>query len=223
MVAAGIMIFALIAMLRTRGGKVNPLAGFRSPETDHIPVAVLTAIFAAVLLRVIGEGVVRTFLNIYLDDGLQMTVVNIGLLLGVGQLLAVPAAMAFPLFTLRWGPIGIYLACTLGMAVSFIPMALIPHWAIAGFSYMTVMALVSLARPAIVAVQLGAVRPSWHTVMTGTTSTAVGLGWALASLTGGFLVTSFGYPSLFIASAVMTGGGALVFWLYFRVHSTSAK
>ena len=136
--------------------------------------------------------------------------------MSAGQLLAVPAALLMPLLAARMGINSTYIGSTLGMGLSLLPMAFVPGWGTAAIGYMGVIALLSISRPSIVAIQMESVSPGWGTMLAGTTSAAVGLGWAIASFAGGFLITSFGYSSIFLGGAAVTVAGALVYWLYLR-------
>lgn len=213
LLAAGLMALAVVAMLFTRSPNAAPPAATETKEKVPAPVGIFVWLFLVVLLRVIGEGDVRTFFNIYLDDFLQVPVAQIGLLLAVGQLLAVPAAMVMPIFAKRWGIKATYLIGSWGMALSFLPLALVPHWAAAGAGFMSMITLLSIARPAVVAYQMDISPPGWRTIMAGATSTAVGLGWGIASLSGGYIATRYGYSALFLSAAAVTAAASLVFWL----------
>ena len=213
---AALMLPAVWAIMKTRRAPdATPTAPIASPKTP-MPLKIITLMFVVVLFRVMGEGMVRTFLNIYLDAALQMPVAQIGALLATGQLLAIPAAMAMPLFAARWGVNATYIYSSWGIALSFLPLAFAPHWLGAGLGYMGIIALTSIARPTIVSAQMEAVPPRWRTIMTGATSAAVGVGWAAASLSGGYIVTAFGYSPLFLSGAMLTVVSVLVFLLYHR-------
>jgi MFS family permease len=180
------------------------------------PLWLIGGVALAVLLRVVGEGAVRTFFNIYLDVDLRLSTAQIGMLMGVAQLLAVPASMVMPPLAARWGNGLTYLLGTWAMMPSLLLIAFIPHWAAAGLGYMGLFAFIGLARPAIVAYQMAIVAPEWRTLMAGATTAAVGLGWAVASLGGGYLALEAGYSTLFITGALLTGLSAAVFWVAFR-------
>jgi len=170
-----------------------------------------------VLLQVAGEGAARTFFNVYLDAGLHAPTAQIGVLSAAGQLLAVPAALATPLLMTRWGKERTFVLASLGMAISLLPLALIPHWGAAGLGLMGLMALGSIARPIITVYQQEIVSPSWRAVMSGATTMAAGLSWSAMAFGGGYLITALGYRSPFLAGAGLTVAGALLFWAYFRV------
>jgi len=212
--AAALMFLAVLAIIKIKRSRQT--ASSAPEKKSPMPIGVITAMFLVVLFRVAGEGIVRTFLNIYLDAELRVPVAQIGMLLGAGQLLAVPAAMITPLLAARWGLNATYIYSTWGIALSFLPLAFTPHWLGAGLGYMGIIAMTSIARPAIVSIQMESVPPHWYTIITGATSMAVGIGWAIASLSGGYLAADFGYPPLFLSGAAMTIVGVLIFLVYQR-------
>ncbi|MCB9102181.1 MAG: MFS transporter [Anaerolineales bacterium] len=215
--AAILMIPAVAALRQIRtGGQVELDPPPSGREMNRAPILIIVVLGLAVLLRVGGEGVVRTFFNIYLDTDLQLTTAHIGMLLAFGQLLSVPAALMMPLLAQRWGDGLTYLYCTWGMVPSLLLIAAVPHWAVAGLGFMGLMSLISTARPAIVVFQMEVIPPRWRTLMAGATTTAVGLGWGLASWGGGYLITRLGFDSLFIGGAILSAASAVVFWAYFR-------
>ncbi len=210
-----LMLPAIVAMQFAR--EIQPERGdVTAGQGSTAPLWIIGGVALAVLLRVVGEGVVRTFFNIYLDVDLRLSTVQIGLLMGVAQLLAVPASMVMPPLAGRWGNGLTYLLGTWAMMPSLLLIALIPHWTTAGLGYLGLFACIGLARPAIVAYQMDIVAPEWRTLMAGATTAAVGLGWAIASLGGGYLAIDAGYGTLFTTGAVLTGLSAAVFWVAFR-------
>lgn len=220
MVAGLLMLPTVAVILATRPHKKVVISS--TGPTNHAPIMIMVILALTVLLRVVGEGAIRTFLNIYMDTVLEMPVVQIGLLLACGQLLAIPASLLTPLLAARWGNGRTYLLSSWVIAASFIPMAFVPHWTAVGISYLGIMTFLAVARPAIVSFQMNTVSAGWRTLMSGSTSAAVGLGWAVASLSGGFIITRLGYPALFLFSAAMTALAALVFRVYFGARPANA-
>jgi predicted MFS family arabinose efflux permease len=103
------------------------------------------------------------------------------------------------------------------MALSLLPLALIPHRGAAGLGLMGMMALGSIARPANTVYHQEIVSPGWRAAMSGATTMAAGLSWSVMAFGGGYLITALGYRSLFLTGAGLTVAGALLFWAYFRV------
>jgi MFS family permease len=186
-------------------------------EVGPAPYGLIALLALVQLLQGAGEGATRTFFNVYLDAGLHVATHQIGTMAAVGQLLAVPAALATPLLIARWGNGRTYAWSSLGIAFSLLPLALVPHWGAAGLGFVGVMALASVWRPAIIVFRMDIVSPGWWAVMNGASSMALGLSWFAMSLGGGYIVTALGYRSLFMTGAGVTGVGALLFWACFRV------
>ncbi len=103
----------------------------------------------AMFLQGSGEGAVRTFFNVYLDDALGAPTGVIGVLAAVGQLASAPVALLMPAAAKRWGHRRVFGWGTLGIGFGMLPLALVPGWAAAGAGYLIVISLVSLTRAAV--------------------------------------------------------------------------
>ena len=73
-----------------------------------------------------------------------LTLFLIGVLAATGKLLSVPAALITPLLVERWGKECTITLGSFGIALSILPLALIPHWGAAGIGFMGVTALFSV-------------------------------------------------------------------------------
>jgi predicted MFS family arabinose efflux permease len=178
-------------------------------------VALIAVLSLVGLLSVTGEGTARTFFNVYLDTGLSVSTSRIGTLSAVAQLLALPAALAMPLLSNRFGRQRTLLSTYAARALCLLPLALVPHWLAAGGGFIGLMVIAGLNRPAFIAFHQESVRPRWRTAISGATTTAVGLGFAAAAFGGGYLVTALGYRALFLTGAALSLAGTLVFWSTF--------
>jgi len=216
LIAAVALIPAVVVMSATREIGSAHTEGTVA-EAGPAPYGLIALMALVVLLQVAGEGAARTFFNVYLDAGLHVPTAQIGALSAAGQLLAVPAALATPLLMTRWGKERTFVLGSLGMALSLLPLALIPHWGAAGLGLMGMMALGSIARPANTVYHQEIVSPGWRAAMSGATTMAAGLSWSAMAFGGGYLITALGYRSLFLTGAGLTVAGALLFWAYFRV------
>ena len=216
LLAAAMLVPSALLMAATHENRATPVKASVT-ATDAAPYALIILLTLAILLQVAGEGVVRTFFNVYLDAGLGVPTAQIGILAALGQLLAVPAALLTPVLLARWGNARTYFAAAVGMSASLLPLALIPHWGAAGLGFMGVMMVAAIARTAVSVLGMVIVAPAWRAVTAGATSMAVGLSWSIMSLGGGFVITTMGYPSLFIIGALLTMAGGVLFWAYFRV------
>ena len=217
LLAAVALIPAVIAMYAT--GDQNAKHTVENvAETQTAPYGLIALMSLVVLLQVAGEGAARTFFNVYLDAKLNMLTSQIGVLSAIGQLLAVPAALAAPLLMKRWGKGRTFFTISLAMALSLLPIAWIPHWGAASLGFICMMALASIARPVIQVYQQEVVKSAWQSTMSGATTMTAGLSFGMMAFGGGYLITVFGYPSLFLTGAGLTAVGAVLFGVYLRGH-----
>ena len=214
----GALMLAPSAFLMWATHEVKTAAPVRSTaHSGRAPYALVAVLTLIILLQVSGEGVARTFFNVYLDAGLGVPTSWIGMLSAFGQLLAVPAALLTPALLNRWGNNRVFIASALGITASLLPMALLSHWGAAGAGFMGVMMTAATARTVANVLGMLIVKPEWRSMTAGATSMAVGLSWATMSLGGGYLIAVLGYPSVFAGGALLTFAGALLFWAYFRI------
>jgi MFS family permease len=182
------------------------------------PFQIIAVLSVVVAVQITGEGAMRSFLNVYLDDALLISTSRIGLILGFGQLIAGLGALLTPFFTARLGNAKTFILFTLGITLCMLPLIFIPTWYGAGMSYMGTIMMVQIARPALITIQMESVTPSYRAPMSAGTTMAASLSSALVSLLGGFMITTLGYPSFFLVAAWITALSAIGFWLYLRIR-----
>ena len=187
----------------------------RTARVGAAPYGLIALLALVMLLRSTGAEV--TFFNVYLDVGLHVPTPLIGVLMAVGQTLAVPSVLIVPLLIERWGQFRAVLVGTIGMALSLLPLALLPHWGAAGLGYVGALALGLIVRPAFTVYTQEIVPPESRALMSGATTMASGLSTSAMAFGGGYLIAALGYPGLFLTGAGLAGFGALLFWTYFRV------
>lgn len=180
-----------------------------------VPFGLMTMLALVSFLRVIGEGTPRAFLNVYLDDGLGLSTGHIGVLVAAGRLLSVPAGLLMPLLAVRWGNGRTVVIGALGVSLSLLPLALVPHWIGAGFGFLALTALAAIARSAFIVYGMEAVGPRWRSTLSAMTTMSAAVSWGATALIGGHLIDMAGYPLAFLVGAVATAAGALLFWLRF--------
>jgi predicted MFS family arabinose efflux permease len=168
-------------------------------------------------LRFGGRGAMAAFYNIYLDTQLGAPTALIGVFFAASQLLAVPAALAAPLATARWGNPRTIASGTLGMALCMLPVALIPRWGAAGTGFISSTALFYLTMGPMRLFSQELVAPRWRSTMAAAFMLGAGLGFSVTAWTGGRLIPVIGYQPLFLAGTVLVATSALLFWTVFRV------
>jgi MFS family permease len=195
----------LPGLLALRGTRVEPPA---ARPADYIasraPNRLIAQIALAISLQVGAEGVVITFFNVYLDRGLQVPITQIGLLLAFARLASVPAALFTPLLLRRWGLRRTMIAASLGVVLSVLPLALIPHWVAAEAGLLSLTCLAAVARSAITTYTMEVVDAPWRGRISAATTMGVGLSWSALSLAGGYAIAVLGFPPLFLAGAACT-------------------
>jgi predicted MFS family arabinose efflux permease len=75
----------------------------------------------------------------------------------------------------------------------------------------------NMARSVWTLISQEAAAPEWRSMVSGLSNLATGLGAALTSAVGGYLVAELGYGMTFMMGAILVALGALVFWVYFHV------
>ena len=211
------LIPAIFALLATKAVHIE-----REPEqvldAPALPFALIVITSLISVFHVAGEAASRTFFNVYMDKGLNINLSLIGVQLAGAQLLAVPAALAFPFLSARFGIRRIVVVVTAATAALLVCMASIPNWLVAGFCFMGIMALSGLRRSAFAIFHQELVTVRWRTAMSGATAMMSGVGYSAMALGGGFIIPTAGYSSLFLLGAAITGVGSFLFWIYFRTN-----
>jgi hypothetical protein len=104
---------------------------------------------------------IGTSIDIYLDAEFGLATAFVGGLTAVGKLIGIPAALLTPLIVARWGERRTVVGSTLGIAASFVPVALISHWTAAGPCLVTSNALGPVRLPAVQVYAMGLVASRW--------------------------------------------------------------
>jgi MFS family permease len=193
----------------------------RQSKTDGqaaAPLLLIVFIALIIFLQTLGEGMVRTFFNVYLDTDLQVPTAQIGLIMGVSQLLPVLAALSAPLLMTRWG-VGRTLALVGGLIASafLLLLAFIPNWLVAGLAYMGIMSTTAIAGVGRNLYSQEAVVPRWRTAMSSAVTIGMALGWALAAALGGTIVAGWGFTALFLTGAIMAALSGVILLAYLRM------
>jgi predicted MFS family arabinose efflux permease len=191
-----------------RGGAAATVAGSI--------VGVLALIALVRTLQVSGLAATSNFFNLYLDSVLAVPTAQIGVLMALGRLVAVPAALSTAALTNRYGNKGVVIGASLATAASMLPIALIPHWGAASLSFMAVISLSWIRYAASIVFFLNLVPPRSRAVVSGVTEMAAGICFTALTFGGGYIIAYLGYETLFLLGAGLTALSALLFWLLFR-------
>lgn len=211
-------VAAILAAEDVDGQPVQP-ASAKAPTTPTtaLPLGLMLIMSALLLIRVAGDRSVSIYFNVYMDDALGVPTALIGTITAIGQVLAIPAALVAPLLTTRLGNGRSYALTALMMSLVLLPLALIPAWPAAAFSYIGLTSLISLARPAVIVHQQSLVPAEWRSTMAGVTQMGVSIGASGVAYLGGYLAGTSGYRAVFLMGSALVAAGAGLFWAYFRI------
>ncbi len=215
LLASVLLIPALPALLATREVEVENRQEIKS-ESEPAPYGLITAVLLIAFLQIAGASVVPTFFNVYMDAELKESTGLIGALIGTGQLMGGIAALATPFLVSRWGHKRVIMRASLGISLSLLLLALVPHWSAAGLGYMGIISLTMIRFAAFSVFHQELVAPRWRRAIAGVYTMAGGLGHAASSLGGGFIITSLGYEKFFLFGVGLAMAGTLLFRIYFR-------
>jgi predicted MFS family arabinose efflux permease len=166
--------------------------------------------------QIAGMAVLMTFFNVYMDDGLGAPTSQVGLLTGLGRLLAVPIVLTMPVLSARWGNRDLSVGASMSAVLFLLPLAFIPTWWAAGIGYMGVMAGSSIRYTSFLIYVMSMIKPEQRSFMSGINEMTAGLSFAGMALIGGYIIVNQGYQTLFLLGAALTFVGTLIFWGYFR-------
>ena len=189
----------------------------RGGTADRLPYSPIAAMAVVSMLYIAAMAAVLGFVNMYMDQQLQVSPERIGMAIGAGQLAAVPVALTMAALASRWGYARTFILAAGGLCVSVLPAALIPSWEGASAGIIGTTAFSAMAFPALNVYQQELVSPQWRPIMSGVALMASALGWTAAASVGGFVIKAHGYPFLFLVAAAATAAGVIVFWVYSRV------
>jgi predicted MFS family arabinose efflux permease len=216
LIAAALLLIGVAALWSTREAPPMRPSTSELPHGAATPLTIILIMALVGILRGSGEGGARTFFNLYMDSQLGAPPALIGAILATGQLLSVPAALLTPFFAARWGHDRSIIGGTLGLGILLLPFALVPHWAVAGVSFMAMLVVISIARPAYMVYSQEIIGARWQGAMSAATTMAIGISWSIMAFGGGYVIELFGYRTLFLIGALLTALGSLLFWGYFR-------
>lgn len=219
LVAAVALLVGVVALFNTTAAatrSAEPEPPVRtSRSASGLPVLIIAMMGLVIMLRIASEGAQRTFFNVYLDEILAMPTAQIGMLAAAGQLVGGLAALMSPYFARRWGLEPVIVWASLGMAMSTVAFALVPHWAGAAVGYAGLVSFTYIQRPCSLRHTMEVVPARWRETAAGVANMVAGIGWGTMGFAGGYLVGIYGYQSFFLASAALTGISAVVFFWYF--------
>lgn len=188
-----------------------------APASAAAPIGgLLTRIALVRIIQLSGLATVSTFLNLYLDTALRVPIAQIGLILALGRLAGVPAALLTSSMSARFSNRRVVIATSLATGVGMLPLALIPHWSAAALSMAAVFAFSAIRYASSMVYFLDMVPASRRATVVGVTEMSAGVCFTAFTYGGGYIIALLGYQALFLLSAGLSALSALAFWGLFK-------
>ncbi len=214
LVAAAIDLLAAVAIWRTDEVGGTAVSTQTNQESNTPPPYRLIFLFTLVfLLTVFGEWTMRIYFNVYLDSVLSVHTTLIGTL-SAGALFMGLFALLSPKAAARWGRKGVVFIGLMGVFVAFLPLIFIELWFAVGLGYMILIGSVSLSNPTLLVFSQSVVEPRWRNTIASSMAMSIGLGVALTSFGGGYIIAAVGYQPLFMLGAMAGLIGAGIVWRF---------
>lgn len=206
-----VLLLAAIPVL-LRSEEVNTgSGGGRKLKASPTPWELLRLVALVSFMITPAEAAAWMFFNVYVDTVLNVPTPQIGLTIAAAQILGVPVALTTPVIGSRIGTGRAAVWATLGIGMSLIPLALIPHFAVAALGFVGVLVFGSILAPALNIFLTELTSAEWLGSATGASLAGTTSSFALVSLGGGFMIQTLGYTGFFLMAAMITGFGALIF------------
>ncbi|MEM7134460.1 MAG: MFS transporter [Chloroflexota bacterium] len=156
------------------------------------------------------------FFNVFLDLNFQVSPQRIGMILGVGQLVAAGLALATPWLARRIGHGRIIALALVGLISGLFIIAGSSGWlgASSGFVLFQVLAAISTASVAVY--RMEKVDARWWGWASGIAVAAQGIGESSIYYAGGVVIERFGFDAFFLGTASVLAVGLTFFVVYFK-------
>ncbi|MBI1299842.1 MFS transporter [bacterium] len=154
----------------------------------------------------------QSFCNAYMDTDLRLSPAMIGLIVGMGQTVAVFVPLWTPRLAARHGNGWLLMVAGGATGVILLPLAFLHHALGAGIGSAGVVAMVGLWMPAFQVYQMEKMERHWRSLAYGISSMAMGLSFGTVSLIGGYFAARWGYTNLFLIGVVLAFTGSVLMW-----------
>jgi MFS family permease len=220
--AAAMSVAALAPLLRM--GKLEAQTVEEQKQVrGAFPWLAVGLIVVHVYLSHGGWAIRQAFGSAYMDTDLLLPASAIGLITGLGQFAAMLTPLLNPRLARRWGEGGTLVVGALGIGVSMLPLALLPHWSAVVVGSIGVLSMSAMWMPALHVFQMDQVESHWRSLAYGAASMAMGLSFASMSLLGGYVIAQAGYRILFAIGACMSVTGAGLMWAILKSSRKEAQ
>ncbi len=222
-VGAALAALALIPLRRIKKAAAPVLKTHTGKPRSPAPVLPIALMAIYIFIRHAGWATCQSFCNAYMDADLHLSTSSIGLITSVVQVVAIVASLLTPRVMARYSNGGTLLITTVGVALSLLPLGLIPHWTAAGIGRIGYQVASAMWIPVLQVFQMELVDAEWRVLTYGITSMAMGFGFGTLSLAGGYVIAALGYRSVFLIGAGLDFIAAIVLWAVLKQQKHAAK
>ena len=221
-VGAALAAIALIPLRRIKKAVILPRRTHADKPRSPAPVLPIALMAVYIFIRHAGWATCQSFCNAYMDADLHLSTSAIGMITSVVQVVAIVASLLTPRVMARYNNGGTLLITTVGVALSLLPLGLIPHWTAASIGRIGYQVASAMWIPVLQVFQMELVDAEWRALTYGITSMAMGFGFGTLSLAGGYIIAALGYRSVFLIGAGLDFVAAIVLWGVLKRQKKSA-
>ncbi len=215
---------ALVPMLRMTEARNKPpareTAAAKPVETpaDRKQVRKDMAVFVAMGgIMSLGAGMVFPFYNVYLSS-LGASTGEVGLVYAAGGLAAAVIGLSAPWVSRRFGSIWAVFWLRLSIAPFYLLLILTPNLWLAIATHLVRQTSISMVWPIDSTFISEVLPPRARANVFGYRSALWNLGWAIASLAGGWIIVHSGYDWTFFCLVAFTAISVIIFVTYYEHH-----
>ncbi len=210
--SALVSLFVLVRYRETEG----PQTTQNTPSWSTFPFFPVVLSLLTVVLSQGAVAVCYSFCNAYMDVELNLSPQFIGSLGAFGQLCAVVVPLAVPQLRKRLDNATVMVLVSLGGALMLVPFIATDHWLGAGFGRTGIMSMAAIWMPVAQMYQMELVPVAWRPTAYAMFSMSLSVNYGLVSFFGGYIISAWGFPFLFLASCLTTLLGCLILVVVIR-------
>ena len=210
-VGAGLGLIAVMPLTLVKRVK-SPTTKAKVRPSGPAPIIPVLTMAIYIYVRHAGWATCRGFCNAYMDTELRLPASSIGLLGSIAQIAAIAASLITPRLLSRYSNGRVLFVTTIGVSLSLLPVALVPHWAGVGLGRIAYQVVSAIWIPTLQVFQMELVDSEWRSLTYGATAMAMGFGFGSMSLASGYIIASRGYSTFFFVGAGIELVAAGILW-----------
>ncbi len=195
-----------------------PQAETRIGDSKVIPLGIFLFFGVVVFLQAAGEGGMRAFFNIYMDQDLGVSTAAIGSIFGLSSLASVLGALAMPFLVSRLGTRGTFGLISLSAAALLVIMGVFHTVPAAVTSFISLGAVLSIAGAVRNILSQEIVKPYWRSATSGILILGMALGWGVTAMLGGLVISAIHYSGLMLLTAGISVLSAVLMFGYLALE-----